>query len=400
METAKINVLSLFDGMSCGQIALDKLGVEVNKYYASEIDKYAMEVAKKNYPNIIHVGDVTKVDGTKLDKINLLIGGSPCQGFSFAGKQLNFKDPRSALYFEFVRLLRETKPKYFLLENVRMKKEFQDIISNDLGVKPIMINSSLLSAQNRVRLYWTNIPNVTQPNDLGIILKDIIEDGVTDRTKSHCLDANYFKGGNLKSYFEKHRRQLIFSKDGLCHVGDADLKGNDSIKRVYHPDGKSPTLTTMQGGHREPKIIMGGAFRGRYQEDGSTKQELEIRPDEKTNTVTTVQKDNVLIIAEATKKGYTEIEDGDCFDATFPTSKTRRGRNMKDKSNCLTAANYDYMRYEHPTYRKLTPLECERLQTVPDKYTEGVSNTQRYKMLGNGWTVDVIKHILGQAKWI
>ena len=156
----------------------------------------------------------------------------------------------------------------------------------------------------------------------------------------------------------------------------------------------------MQGGHREPKIIMGGAFRGRYQEDGSTKQELEIRPDEKTNTVTTVQKDNVLIIAEATKKGYTEIEDGDCFDATFPTSKTRRGRNMKDKSNCLTAANYDYMRYEHPTYRKLTPLECERLQTVPDKYTEGVSNTQRYKMLGNGWTVDVIKHILGQAKWI
>lgn len=394
-----VNVLSLFDGMSCGQIALDRLGIEVDKYYASEIDKYAMTIAKKNYPNTIHIGDVTKVDGTKLDKIDLMIGGSPCQGFSFAGKQLNFKDPRSALYFEFVRLLKETKPKYFLLENVRMKKEFQAIITKDLGVEPIMINSSLLSAQNRVRLYWTNIPNVTQPNDLGIVLKDIIEDGVTDRTKSHCLDANYFKGGNLKSYFEKHRRQLIFSKDGLCHVGDADLKGNDSIKRVYHPDGKSPTLTTMQGGHREPKIVVGGAFRGRYQEDGSTKQELEIRPDEKTNTVTTVQKDNVLIVAEATKKGYTEIEDGDCFDATFPNSKTRRGRNMKEKSNCLTAANYDYMRYEHPTYRKLTPLECERLQTVPDDYTEGVSNTQRYKMLGNGWTVDVIKHIFSSAKW-
>ena len=394
-----VNVLSLFDGMSCGQIALDRLGIEVDKYYASEIDKYAMTIAKKNYPNTIHIGDVTKVDGTKLDKIDLMIGGSPCQGFSFAGKQLNFKDPRSALYFEFVRLLKETKPKYFLLENVRMKKEFQAIITKDLGVEPIMINSSLLSAQNRVRLYWTNIPNVTQPNDLGIVLKDIIEDGVTDRTKSHCLDANYFKGGNLKSYFEKHRRQLIFSKDGLCHVGDADLKGNDSIKRVYHPDGKSPTLTTMQGGHREPKIVVGGAFRGRYQEDGSTKQELEIRPDEKTNTVTTVQKDNVLIVAEATKKGYTEIEDGDCFDATFPSSKTRRGRNMKDKSNCLTATNYDYMRYEHPTYRKLTPKECERLQTVPDDYTEGVSNTQRYKMLGNGWTVDVIKHIFSSAKW-
>ena len=350
MGTAKINVLSLFDGMSCGQIALDRLGVKVNKYYASEIDKYAMTIAKKNYPNIEHIGDVTQVDGTKLDKIDLMIGGSPCQGFSFAGKQLNFSDPRSALYFEFVRLLKETKPKYFLLENVRMKKEFQAIITKDLGVEPIMINSSLLSAQNRVRLYWTNIPNVTQPNDLGIVLKDIIEDGVTDRTKSHCLDANYFKGGNLKSYFEKHRRQLIFSKDGLCHVGDADLKGNDSIKRVYHPDGKSPTLTTMQGGHREPKIVVGGAFRGRYQEDGSTKQELEIRPDEKTNTVTTVQKDNVVI--------------------------------------------------SNATYRKLTCLECERLMTVPDNYTEGVSNTQRYKMLGNGWSVDVIKHIFFNAIWI
>ena len=349
METAKINVLSLFDGMSCGQIALDKLGVEVDKYYASEIDKYAMTIAKKNYPNILHIGDVTQVDGTKLDKIDLMIGGSPCQGFSFAGKQLNFKDPRSALYFEYVRLLKETKPKYFLLENVRMKKEFQAIITKDLGVEPIMINSSLLSAQNRVRLYWTNIPNVTQPNDLGIVLKDIIEDGVTDRTKSHCLDANYFKGGNLKSYFEKHRRQLIFSKDGLCHVGDADLKGNDSIKRVYHPDGKSPTLTTMQGGHREPKIILGGAFRGRYEDDGSIKQQLEIRSDEKTNTITTVQKDNVVV--------------------------------------------------SNATYRKLTPLECERLQTVPDKYTEGVSNTQRYKMLGNGWTVDVIKHIFTNAIW-
>ena len=345
-----INVLSLFDGMSCGQIALDKLGVEVDKYYASEIDKYAMTIAKKNYPNILHIGDVTKVDGTKLDKIDLMIGGSPCQGFSFAGKQLNFNDPRSALYFEFVRLLKETKPKYFLLENVRMKKEFQAIITKDLGVEPIMINSSLLSAQNRVRLYWTNIPNITQPNDLGIVLKDIIEDGVTDRTKSHCLDANYFKGGNLKSYFEKHRRQLIFSKDGLCHVGDADLKGNDSIKRVYHPDGKSPTLTTMQGGHREPKIILGGAFRGRYEDDGSIKQQLEIRSDEKTNTLTTVQKDNVVV--------------------------------------------------SNATYRKLTPLECERLQTVPDKYTEGVSNTQRYKMLGNGWTVDVIKHIFTNAIWI
>ena len=350
-----MNVLSLFDGMSCGQIALDQLGIPVGKYYAAEIDEYAITVTKKNYPNTIHLGDVTKVDGTKLDKIDLLIGGSPCQGFSFAGKQLNFNDPRSALFFEYVRLLKECKPKYFMLENVRMKQEFQDIISSYLGVEPVMINSSLLSAQNRVRLYWTNIPNVTQPQDAGIVLKDILEDGIVDRDKAHCLDANYFKGGNLKSYFEKHRRQLVFSKDGLCHVGDADIKGNDSIKRVYHPDGKSPTLTTMQGGHREPKVLC-GAFRGRYYDKegkrvdhkqkvaGLTKQTLEIREDGKTNTLTTVQKDNVVTV------------------------------------------NGMY-------YRKLTPLECERLQTVPDGYTEGVSNTQRYKMLGNGWTVAVIKHI-------
>jgi len=356
-----VNVLSLFDGMSCGQIALDQLGIPVDKYYAAEIDEYAITVTKKNYPNTIHLGDVTKVDGTKLDKIDLLIGGSPCQGFSFAGKQLNFNDPRSALFFEYVRLLKECKPKYFMLENVRMKQEFQDIISSYLGVEPVMINSSLLSAQNRVRLYWTNIPNVTQPQDMGIVLKDILEDGVVDRDKSHCLDANYFKGGNLKSYFEKHRRQLVFSKDGLCHVGDADIKGNDSIKRVYHPDGKSPTLTTMQGGHREPKILC-GAFRGRYYNNegkrvdhkqkvaGLTKQTLEIREDGKTNTLTTVQKDNVVTVNDV-------------------------------------------------YYRKLTPLECERLQTVPDGYTEGVSNTQRYKMLGNGWTVAVIKHIFKGIQW-
>lgn len=349
-----MNVLSLFDGMSCGQIALDNLGVKVDNYYASEIDKWAIQITKKNYPNTIHIGDVTKVAAGDLPKIDLLLGGSPCQGFSFAGKQLNFDDPRSALFFEYVRLLKELKPKYFLMENVRMKKEYQAVISEQLGVEPILINSSLLTAQNRNRLYWTNLP-VEQPEDKGIVLKDILEDGFVDRDKSHCLDANYFKGGNLKSYFEKHRRQLVFSKDGLCHVGDADLKGNDSIKRVYHQDGKAPTLTTMGGGHREPKV---------------------------------------LVVKEATKKGYTEIEDGDCFDLTFPKSKTRRGRNMKDKSNCLTAANYEYMRYEHPTYRKLTPLECERLQTVPDNYTEGVSNTQRYKMLGNGWSVIVIEHIL------
>jgi DNA-cytosine methyltransferase len=305
-----INVLSLFDGLSCGSIALERAGIQVNSYYASEIDKWAIQIANKNYPGIIQLGDVTKFDETKLPKIDLLIGGSPCQGFSFAGKQLNFDDPRSKLFFVYVYMLKQLKPKYFLLENVRMAKQSQDVISEHLGVQPIKINSSLVSAQNRVRLYWTNIPNVTQPEDKGLKLKDILEiDGYVDRDKSHCLDANYFKGGNLKSYFEKHRRQLVFSDNGLCHVGDADLKANQSTKRVYHQEGKAPTLTTMGGGNTEPKVN---------------------------------------------------------------TSET--------------------------TYRKLTPKECSRLQTIPDSYCDGVSNSQKYKMLGNSFTADVIAHLFKGLK--
>jgi DNA-cytosine methyltransferase len=251
-----INVLSLFDGMSCGQIALEKAGIQVDKYYAAEIDKYAIKVAKANYPDMIHLGDVREVKADSLPQIDLLIGGSPCQGFSFAGKQLNFDDPRSKLFWEYVRLLKDLKPKYFLLENVKMKKESMDVITEALGVEPIFINSNLVSAQNRQRYYWTNIPMDKLPDDKGIVLADILEDGHVDRDKSHCIDANYFKGGNLKSYFEKHRRQLVFSDDGMCHVGDADLKGHDYNRRVYHPDGKGPSLCASSGGNLEPKTYI------------------------------------------------------------------------------------------------------------------------------------------------
>ena len=311
-----MNVLSLFDGMSCGQLALQRAGIQVDNYFAAEIDKYAVQVTQANFPSTIQLGDVKDIhtiDGHLVDdfcwlhKIDLLIGGSPCQGFSFAGKQLNFDDPRSKLFWEYVRLLKALKPKYFLLENVKMKKESMDVITNALGVEPIFINSSRVSAQNRQRYYWTNIPMESLPDDKGIVLADILEDGHVDRDKAHCIDANYFKGGNLKSYFEKHRRQLVFSKDGMCHVGDADISDKYAyVNRVYHPDGKGPSLVASDGGHLQPKI----------------------------------------------SKGTTE-------------------------------------------YRKLTPLECERLQTVPEGYTDHVSNTQRYKMLGNGWTVDVVSHIFG-----
>jgi len=390
-----MNVLSLFDGMSCGMIALDRLGIKVDNYYASEIDKYAIQVSQANYPDIIQVGDITKLDLSTLPKIDLVMGGSPCQGFSFAGKQLAFDDPRSALFFEFVKCVDTLKPKYFLLENVRMKKEYLDIISEYMGVEPIFINSSLVSAQSRQRYYWTNIPNVEQPKERGIVLRDILEDypkenpvKQTERNARHlkqlddkslCMTATMYKGAGNNGMTlvpqkihdipkdvlkDNERQRRVYSKEGKSptllarsdspkvmksdkpqHIGTAvDIKGHDQIKRVYSPDGKSPTVTTCGGGHREPKVVS-GAYRGRYNEDGSISQKLELRKDEKTNTITTVQKDNVL---------------------------------TKDEVY----------------WRKLTPIECERLQTVPDNYTNHVSNTQRYKMLGNGWTIEVIAHIL------
>ena len=418
-----MKVLSLFDGMSCGRIALDQLGIPVEKYYASEIDKYAMQVSAANYPDIEQVGDICNLDPKDYKDVDLMLAGSPCQGFSFAGKQLAFDDPRSALFFEFIRLLKAIKPKYFLLENVRMKKEFLEVITeqlsqcykpadvdnqfknvlNEVRFEPIFINSSLLSAQSRQRYYWTNIPGIKQPEDRGIVLRDILEDSFdSERDKPHCIDANYYKGASVEQYKKKHRRQLVnkpkkaydipkeilkdnerqrrvYDPSGKSptvlarsdspkittpkQVGVAtDINGHDILKRVYSPDGKSPTVNTCQGGNREPKVVTGGAFRGRaYDEDGKrkdrdgssvakqTKQMLELRKDNKSNAITTVGKDSI-------------------------------------------AVNEDL------TWRKLTPLECERLQTVPDNYTNHVSNTQRYKMLGNGWTVEVIKHILQEME--
>ena len=340
-----MNVLSLFDGMSCGQIALNRLGVKYDKYFASEIDKYAMQITKQNYPDTIHIGDVTAIKVAELPKIDLLMGGSPCQGFSFAGSQLAFDDPRSKLFFEFVRLLKELKPKYFLLENVRMKKEYLDIITEHLGVEPILINSALVSAQNRQRYYWTNIPGIEQPKDKGIVLKDILEKGFnSEKDKSYCLDANYYKGSSVENYIKKSRRQMVFESPKQVGIA-TDINGYDIIKRVYSENGKSPTLTTMGGGHREPKVMI---------------NKLETK--------------SQTIKSQYYKSSKANFERVGTFHATgVPLTKD-------------TTQNI--------YWRKLTPLECERLQTVPDNYTQGVSNTQRYKMLGNGWTVDVICHIL------
>lgn len=211
-----MNVLSLFDGMSCGQIALERAGIPVEKYYASEIDKYAIKVTQKNYPNTIQLGDVRLVKGNELGWLDLIIGGSPCQGFSFAGDQLAFEDPRSILFFEYLRILQEAKEinpdVRFMLENVKMKEEHECIITRYLKVRPIRLNSDLVSAQNRERLYWTNIPVNSIPKNKRIYLSDILETGVCDVDKSFCLDANYWKGTTLEQYYKKSRRQVVFTE--------------------------------------------------------------------------------------------------------------------------------------------------------------------------------------------
>jgi DNA (cytosine-5)-methyltransferase 3A len=344
-ENKGINVLSLFDGISCGQIALERAGIKVANYFASEIEPAPIKVTQANYPKTIQLGSVTELKSFNLPWIDLIIGGSPCQGFSFAGKQLNFEDPRSKLFFEFVRLLkelREVNPNIlFLLENVKMKKEFQDVISSYLGVEPIMINSNLVSAQNRVRYYWTNIPVKEIPNDKSILLKDITEDGLQS---------------------------------------------------------------------------LGLAQRGRYDEDGKVIQKYELNGTEKSNAMTTVSKDTLLFIPvdkhssnsglvclggvmKPTHKLW--LDNGKLLQRNF--SQGNRVYSSNGKSATLNANSGGIGGktglYEiEGVIRKLTRLECERLQTVPDGYTNSISDTQAIKALGNGWTVDVVAHIFKNIK--
>ena len=432
-----MNVLSLFDGMSCGRIALDRAGIQVNKYYASELDKYAIKVSQANYPDIEHLGDVTKWREWDIDwNIDLLIGGSPCQGFSFAGKQLAFDDPRSALFFVYVDILNHIKsinPNVkFMLENVRMKKEFLAVITEKLGVEPIFINSALVSAQNRQRYYWCNW-DVEQPEDKGILLKDIIEDAITEKDKSYCIDANYHKGASWEQYKAKSRRQLVrpcepkvYDEKSLCHhaANATDIKGNESIKRVYAETGKAPTLTTMGGGHREPKVLCSAVnaasvvgrrlndrgVRDDYNKEVPITQCLQVKHDSsKMHCITTVQKDNLVIKSVNDNKRVKVITENDRGYRPHrgdvkSTGISELGRIMKHNSttDALTTSHQPKLALnddiKNLQYRKLTPIECERLQTVPDNYTNHVSNTQRYKMLGNGWTVDVVTHILRGMK--
>lgn len=314
-----MKVLSLFDGISSGRLALERAGIPVEKYYASEIDKYAIQVAQKNYPDTIQVGDVTKLNYLELLDVDMVIGGSPCQDLSIAKQNREgLRGARSGLFWKYVEALEVIKPRWFLLENVAsMRNEDRDAITETLRkiypeTECVMINSALVSAQQRKRYYWTNW-HVEQPQDKGILLKDILETGLADKDKSFCITQRYtaqFGSDDYteKRYFDMSMGQVIFEPIRIGIIG----KGGQG-DRIYSVRGKSVYLNANGGGR--------GAKTGLYKVD---------------------------------------LPDGDYI------------------------------------IRKLTPVECERLQTLPDNWTEGVSNTQRYKAIGNGWTVDVITWIFSQ----
>lgn len=400
-----INVLALCDGMSCGQIALTELGVPINQYYASEIDKFAIQQTQHNFPKTIQLGDIENWREWNIDfkSIDLILAGTPCQGFSFAGKQLAFDDPRSRLFFVFVDILnhiRKLNPDVkFLLENVNMEKSHLEVISRYTGVFPVRINSNLVSAQNRDRWYWTNVrtkqvglfgevySDIPQPKDRGILLRDILEKDVDEKYyiknpkigfEGMSIDkkSNTLRTGSRLSQSDKHNCDLI----------KIDKQG-----KPKKDQDKASCLTVgahSGGNHSDMDLIL---QLGRGFNKGGLHQD-------KTPTLTKNSwEQNDLLITEATKKGFLEIKPGECFDAENPKSKTRRGRKMEFKANCLMAAKTNFMQYTADyRIRRLTPTECARLQTIPDWYEWIVSDTQIYKQCGNGWTIEAIKHILYQ----
>jgi len=456
----KINVLSLFDGMSCGQQALERTGIKVDNYFASEIDKYAIQVTMANYPNTIQLGSVVGVDGYSLPKIDLLIGGSPCQSFSFAGKRkgmstkceteiltlehyLELKaegyefEGQSYLFWEFMRLLYECKPKYFLLENVEMGEKWEKVLSKAIGVNGIHINSALVSAQNRKRIYWTNIglepaglfgypmSIIRKPKDKKILLKDILETEVDEKyflsekaidrfARSEggekCLDNDNKSMCLISGYYKQGRDNQLIVHNTMPRSSTSGKGGTGPLSRA---DGKTYCLDT--GNTNAVEIV---AMRGRGE---NNEQQLEARKDNKTNSLTSVQKDNLvrqlnpslesggkqpyqqdriydingispalcanksdLLITSGTLRthkdgeGFRKVQSGK--GATIPARAREDGSGQN-----VVAIN--------SRIRRLTPIECERLQTVKDGYTAHVSDSQRYKMLGNGWTVDVIAYI-------
>ena len=497
-----MKVLSLFDGMACGMLAMQKAGIEVDRYVAFEIDKYATQTSSHNFPMIEHRGDVFQADFTEFSGFDFLIGGSPCTYWSIAQTK-NRETVASGmgweLFSQYVRALHEAKPKYFIYENNKsMSKDIRASIDEAFGFEAVLINSALVSAQNRQRLYWVgkrnadgtySKVNVEQPADRGILLRDILETGVCWRDKSYTLDANYYKGGNLTSLekqsgkrlmaaeplittpdgksfcitateykgsnpqqtLTKHRRTMVAEPVNMTKDGKAQC-----LRATYYKDGiRNMVGNTVDGKTCVAEPIRIGTIENDAKNPSHDSQQYRVySPDGKGVTLcgngggleakTGLYAIPTMPVKEATAKGYTEIECGECVDLSMPNSKTRRGRQMADKSNCMQTSNefYQYVGYaiafdnegklikaigkagkeitiyevndgkitikgkQYPIklrdgyyiIRKLTVRECMRLQTVPEWYEFPVSDSQAYKMLGNGWTCEVIAHILKYLK--
>ena len=392
-----IKVVSLFDGISCGYVALDRLGIAVSAYEAFEIDKYARSVSRYNYPDIRQHGDVLEADFTQFAAYDLVMGGSPCTFWSIAktDREVDKNGMGWKLFMRFIEAVRTVKPKYFLYENVAsMPKSIKDYISEEFGCEPILINSALVSAQHRKRLYWTNIGGVTQPEDKGILLKDILENGLSGKEKSYCIDACYYKGGNhTRPLSQSGKRNMVYEPIALADK-------SQTILATLHKENALSMLKRGKTGLFVAEEV-GAALRTRCDDNGSFKR-LEVRNDGKLNSLTTVQSDSVVC---------SPVRVGQCADGgqgnriysvygkTVTLSANGGGRGAKTGLYKIDLPDGDYY------VRKLTPIEAERCQTLPDNYTAmgvddkgrtvKISNTQRYRGIGNGWTVDVIAHILG-----
>ena len=443
-----MKVLSLFDGMACGMIAMNLAGVDVESYDAYEIDKYAVKTAQHNFPMIREHGDVFAADFTQYDGVDFMVGGSPCTYWSIAQTK-NRETVASGigweLFSQYVRALHEAKPKYFIYENNKsMSKEIRASIDKAFGFEAVCINSALVSAQNRQRLYWVgkrnndgtySKVNVKQPDDRGILLRDILETGTPWQDKAYNLTTRC-NGAIPSDTLKRHRHTMV--AEPVCVAERGRYIGDDGEVEQHleaRNDGKTNTLTTVQKDNQVAVPIRIGTIENDAKNHKFDSQQYRVySPDGKGVTLCgnggglgakTGLYAVPMRVREATKRGYVDIEPGECVDLAMPESKTRRGRAMRNKANCLTTS-CDFYEYcgtlDMPIYqvrdgritikgktypiklrdgcyiiRKLTVRECMRLQTVPENYEFPVSNSQAYKMLGNGWTCEVITHLIRSA---
>jgi len=394
-----LKVVSLFDGISCGHLALEKAGYAVSNYEAFEIDKYARSISRYNYPHIAHHGDVLGADFRKFSGYDLVMGGSPCTFWSIAkhNREVDKDGIGWKLFMRFVEAVWQIQPRYFLYENVAsMPKNIRDYISDELGCEPILINSALVSAQQRKRLYWTNIEGITQPNDKGILLKDILDSGLSYLDKSYCITATY-AGATFEQTIRDKKRTTIAEPIALAD------KSQTILSTLYKENALSMVKRQKTGLFVAEAVDcgdVGAALRTRADESGSFKR-LEVRDDGKLNALTTVQTDSVIcspVRIGTIGKGGQGNRIYSVHGKTVSLCANGGGRGAKTGLYKINLPDGDY------TVRKLSVTEAERCQTIPDNYTAlgvddtgktvNISNTQRYKAIGNGWTVDVIAHIL------